>query len=579
MSAETQIPERTAAIEKAEAKAMADLEKKLKNKNSTATLEIVKKMGMPIQEGKNYESQVPDSAKLAALARNPQYVLKYIKDQDNELYAIMPDGRVMIADSLDFQSTLSVLFNRAYQKPPSPSTIRAVLLLLYGSTHEKHFIKPRFNGTAMSSDMERTIWYDLCNDAHEVVKITKEGYEVVKEAPVYFYQYGKELPQKTPLKAEAANADVLLKHMKCNVYLDDIKAEKDAAGKITNQVIYDAMKKEQAQDLEDIKLLLAAKTIYDLIPDTPDYSIWSVGLNINGEKGSGKTELMWKMKHISDPMMVGYVTLADKLSDFQQSLIDSAVVAVDNVGEITPSFSDLLCGLSNPRGTLVQKRMLYTNKTTVNIMLKKPAIMTGIGSTIKKTDLADRYIFLDLKRYKKDEVRDVDEMQAEMDKDMPVIMATVFTALSRAMAMYPTYHPKEKSRLGTFDRWGYCIAESLVQGGGESFKRIYAKLCAERDEGMLDEDIVSCAIISIMERGANIPMQSLRDLKILLTKELMDMGYSKNTIETKMPSTNSELKKRILDNRSNFESAGYLVTTDRKGSNTSKWLVGVSKLE
>jgi hypothetical protein len=321
-----------------------------------------------------------------------------------------------------------------------------------------------------------------------------------------------------------------------------------------------------------------------MVPDMPDYTISRVGLNINGEKGSGKTELMWLLKHIIDPMAVGYNNMPDNKGDLIQALISSAVVAVDNISAITEELSDLLCGAANPRGTMVQKRRLFTNKDLVSISIKRFVMMTGISSVIRKTDLADRFIFLDLQRIDEKTRRSVVDMNAELEPSMPIIMGGCFKVLADAMKIYPTYRPIENSRMPDFDRWGYCIAEAIDPGhGGERFKRIYKKLRVERDIGMLSEGLVSQAILSIMERGGEIRSQTMSELQASLKHELMEYhGVTKLMLEKDFPNHRGEFQKELQSIKSNLDEAGYELKLKKKcrsveDKSTSKFFVSVTR--
>ncbi len=549
-------------------------------KNSPYTIEAVKRMGITPKEGKNYENSVPDAAKLFEILQR----YKYVKDQNNELYAVIPisneDGiigyKVVCVDSIEFKGLASVLFYNEYGKPPSKASLDSVYLLLYGKTNDKRFLKLRINGENMNDDENRIIWYDIGDDTYNAVKITKDNISIEKP-PMLFYRVSTLLPQVWP-DLEHPNINLIFKYLNVNIFMGDVENKTEMGENISQIDDYDLMMKERERDINDVKLLLVVVLLYNMIPDTDDYKIPRIGLNINGEKGSGKTELMWILKTISDPMQGGYISLPEKYHDLVQALISSNVVAIDNISDITQEMSDLLCGAAT--GTVIQKRALYTNHELVSIVLRKAVIMTGISSIIKKTDLADRYIFIDLKRIDSNSRRDHTEIEMELKNDMPSILGGCFKIISSAMRMYPTYKPIEVSRMPSFDRWGYCIAESIEKGGGERFKRIYKKLQIDRDANILNEGLVSQAICSIMERNGGVPKQTLRELRIHLINELIDnLGVPKKRIDDMFPATNMELRRELLNIKSNLMASGYLLELIKPYGKNNKYFVKISKID
>ena len=119
-------------------------------------------------------------------------------------------------------------------------------------------------------------WYDLCNENWEAIKITKDGWNVVKsdEAPMVFRRYSSQKAQVYPSKS----------------YPSDIM---DQFLKLIN-----------LKDSENGRLLVKCYIVSILIP-----GIAKAMLMIHGPKGAAKTAFQDLVKLLLDPSSLSNLTL------------------------------------------------------------------------------------------------------------------------------------------------------------------------------------------------------------------------------------------------------------------------------
>jgi hypothetical protein len=117
-------------------------------------------------------------------------------------------------------------------------------------------------------------------------------------------------------------------------------------------------------------------------------------LAFKAEGGSGKTIRAFIIRSILDPNIAPFRPLVDNEQQMIITARNSQAVIFDNISHITADQSDMLCRLSTGAG--FGARQLYTNLEEITVALKRSAILTGISNIVKREDLAQRTVFIEL---------------------------------------------------------------------------------------------------------------------------------------------------------------------------------------
>ena len=193
-------------------------------------------------------------------------------------------------------------------------------------------------------------------------------------------------------------------------------------------------------------------------------------LHLNGPQGTGKSFLSQIIQRIVDPVSHDLPPLPTDMQELQLILSEYYLVAFDNISQIREAISNTLCK-SVTGGTQI-KRKLYSDKNLVILTYKNCVILNGIGDFVQMPDLLDRIVTL--KTIPHGANKSKVSLLAQFQKDLPDIMAKIFTVLQQAMKVYPTVDIDTPTRLVEYEKWGYAIAQ-VMYGDGNIFLTAYYK--------------------------------------------------------------------------------------------------------
>lgn len=239
---------------------------------------------------------------------------------------------------------------------------------------------------------EGRIYIDLAQGDGRAVEVDASGYRVVQKAPVRFLS-GSRGPLPEP--NHGGNLD-------------------DLAGHMPNL------------QRQDVQRLLAF-----MIGTLNPHGIFPV-LGIGGGQGHGKTNLGDKCVSVTDPPTTredARGSLARKEQDLIIRAQNAHVLFFDNVSRISDDQSDHLCKLLG--GTAFSTRSLYSNGDEFRISLRRPVIMTSIGTPTSRGDLLDRMLSINpgpiIRR------RPEEEIWGEFEVDRPKLFGLVLSGVSAAL--------------------------------------------------------------------------------------------------------------------------------------------------
>lgn len=155
-------------------------------------------------------------------------------------------------------------------------------------------------------------------------------------------------------------------------------------------------------------------------------------LRVSGEQGSGKSLTTRLIKSVVDPARSPLRPLPRDLGSLMAAVEAAHVLAFDNLGVLSSETSDDLCRIASGSG--LAKRRLYTDADEHVTEARRPVILNGIADVVRRPDLADRSIVLELMPFASGARRSEEELFAEFAEALPGILGDLLDRVSRALA-------------------------------------------------------------------------------------------------------------------------------------------------
>ena len=309
-------------------------------------------------------------------------------------------------------------------------------------------------------------WYDLCNENWEAIRITKNGWNIVKsdEVPIVFRRYSSQQAQVYPSKN----------------YPSDIM---DQFLKLIN-----------LKDSENTRLLVKCYIVSILIP-----GISKAMLMIHGPKGAAKTAFEDLVKQLLDPSILSNLTLARNTETLAQQLMHNFLTYYDNVSTLPEWLSNDLCRAVT--GTASSKRELYTDDDDIIYKYKRPIGFNGINLAATRADLLDRGLIIELERVKPENRRSFEEdIKPELERIKPELLGFIIDTIVKVLELKARGGIKLKSmsRMADFEIACEMISRCLGYDEGE-FIKAYEENKALGTSQVLEGSSVARAIIQMME--------------------------------------------------------------------------------
>ena len=406
---------------------------------------------------------------------------------------------------------VSQFYNIESKIPTNDNIAKIILLLESRAMNEVNEVLVE----RRCATVDNCIYYDLKDDSCNVVKVSRDGWEIIKDPPVIFARTKTMYRQVTPERN--GNLDILDKWFR---YKDE------------NHLIIQ-------------KVILVASLIPNIARPIQV---------LHGEKGSSKTSTMKLVRDIIDPAIVPVVSTPKTIDDLAVYISKNYVPCFDNIDTISNQVSDLLCIAVTGGGHT--KRKLYTDDEEQVMFFQRFIVLNGINVVATRPDLLDRCILLELERIPPNERKEEKVLREEFEKDKPIILGAIFETLSKAMSIYDQVELNNLGRMADFTRWGYAIAEVLGIGG-DKFLEAYLNNQNNANIEVLESHPVGFAMYKFMEDKtvwSGSPTKLLSELEIVAGFEKID---TTNSNWAKTPNVLSrrlnEIKSNLLDLGIEFE--------------------------
>ncbi len=433
----------------------------------------------------------------------------------NALISIDGSGaNVFKIRSKDFKSWLANLWWKKYKKGVSQPIIDTAVITLEGmAVHEGEEIVMHTRIASLNGD-----WYYDLGDGR-AVKITETGWEVLSEPPIIFYRYSHQRPQVEPVRG----------------------------GRVEN--MFDAM---LHPDDQNEKLLLQ---LWLLAAFTPD--MYHPILLVHGEQGSRKTTLFKMLRSLIDPSILETINVRKDIAEFIQQASHHYFLPIDNLSQIKPDLSDLLCRLVTGEG--FSKRELFTNDSDVIYSFQRVVGLNGINLVADKPDLLDRSLIIKLTP--PDSYIDEREIFETLNAARPQLLGIIFDLMVKTKQELPkiTDTPELAAyRMAGFARQSLAMGRAL----GCTDKQVFEALKYNRDmqHGHVIESSLLLQLVVQFMQGKSEWEGTANEL----TDELKKLSINDNGDIKSIPSANW-IKRKIAEIIPTLR-AQHITFIERRGS-------------
>ena len=357
-------------------------------------------------------------------------------------------------ESRGFRDYIARLFYDAQDSAPSAQALQEALGVLQGFARFKGETREVHTRLAGHEDV---IYLDLCDEDWSVVRITRDGWEVVNDSPVKFRRTRGMLPLPEPVRGGSLS---LLRSL-VNV------ADSDWP-------------------------LVAAWLVSTCRPDSP-----CPVLALHGEQGSAKSTLARMLRATIDPNKAPLRSEPREERDLMIAATNARLIALDNLSRIPSWLSDSLCRLATGGGFAT--RELYANDEEVLFDAMRPVLLNGIEELATRGDLLDRAIVLNLPTIPEDRRRSEAEIWRDFEEARPTILGAILNAVSYALRNLDSVRLEKLPRMADFALWA-TAAESALGLAPGAFMAAYTGNREAANDLALEASPVASAIIAFVER-------------------------------------------------------------------------------
>lgn len=202
---------------------------------------------------------------------------------------------------------------------------------------------------------------------------------------------------------------------------------------------------------EEEKYLLLAWMAF-VLSHPLDPMVSQVFLVLLGGQGSGKSAFCkWVLRRFVDPSQMSVMALPRNIDDLAVAASYTYMPILDNVRNLSRSYSDRLCKMST--GGEVLKRKLYTDADPHTSSLQTCLVINGIVNPVTEPDLSSRCLFVHLEALDAEQRMSEKEMNDYLTDHEGVIFRGLLELAAQALYALDSVVPKRPMRMLDFSRW------------------------------------------------------------------------------------------------------------------------------
>jgi hypothetical protein len=182
-------------------------------------------------------------------------------------------------------------------------------------------------------------------------------------------------------------------------------------------------------------------------------------LVIHGEQGSAKTTLAKIVRKLIDPQESPVLAAPRSNRDLMATAFNGWLLAYDNISMVPIWLADGLCRMSTGGG--FAGRALFSNHDRSAVHAQRPVILNGIDEFVRRDDLADRCVFLELPPIGAASRRVEREFWRSFEADYPAILGGLLNVVVGGLRELASVHLAELPRMADFARFGEAVGRGL----------------------------------------------------------------------------------------------------------------------
>jgi hypothetical protein len=322
------------------------------------------------------------------------------------------------------------------------------------------FVRVGQDGDVNAGASGSTYFLDLGDATGRAVAIREEGWSVAQRPDVHFRRPEGLLP--LPVPARDGSIELLRKYVNLTE--------------------------------PDFRLMIAWLTAA-LRPVGP-YPV----LVLNGEQASGKSTLAKILRLLIDPQTCPSLALPSSTHDLMATAVNGWLMIYENITTIPGWLSDCVCQLAFGGG--YASRTLFTNDERSVIYAQRLVILIGIDDFVKRGDLRDRSVFLNLAPIPRKARRSERSFWPAFQADYPRIFGGVLDAVAGGLRQLPSVHLNELPRMADYAEWGEAVSRSLGWGA-ETFLSAYDDNRRGATDPLLEGSPVATLLFALARQGVN----------------------------------------------------------------------------
>ena len=477
------------------------------------------------------EEKISDTQKVLNFAENN--ILKKVRSYENHsnVYGIIKinnNNKVLLLNSKECTQWLKSSYYDYCGKIHGNDLYKNALdIIIAQSVTNETKIEKIYTRIGFVND---EIFYNLCNDNYELVKITKDGYSIIKsglDTPM-FRRKSSPMPQPKPKKLKNKNG------------LEELV-----------NLLRIPQESRQLFKIHLVSFFIENCSIPMMI--------------LHGEAGSAKSTVTATVKEIVDPSPENRNSMPESIDDLNIHIFNRYISNFDNLSHITQKTSDELCKIIT--GHAHNKRELYSDDGEVILTIKGRVLLNGITPNVEYTDLMERSIFYESKYLPKPERLGDSEFNNLINKFKPYLLDQIFNSLSYTLKNYKTISQeiKEKERMAEFTIFGECVSRSL---GYEklSFIEVYKNnLNSNSLRAYESWPVINIVLDIIKSKGKDFEISIDELFKLCKSVAYEKISDIKSQF-TRFPKNESGLSGQLTRLSGSFRSAGYNITSYRYNS-------------
>jgi len=218
-------------------------------------------------------------------------------------------------------------------------------------------------------------------------------------------------------------------------------------------------------------------------------------LLLTGEQGTGKTTAARMIADLIDPSGAPLIAPPDKPERWIEAAHGSWLIGIDNLSSISGWLSDALCRAAT--GDAMRKRTLYADTGTTVVRFRRCVLLTGIGITAARGDLAERLLTVELDRIGSDRRRPESDLTARYRGAHPQVLGGLLDLLVQVLRVRPTLTVPNLPRMADYAQ----VLAAIDHVTGWDTLPTYLQAGSDMAAELVTSDPVGAAVIKLVEHS------------------------------------------------------------------------------